>query len=250
MELAFEDLWQTRATALAEMQGILKAEAGITARIFTLIDECLEDYQKFFLGKTPLATVSSVVTLKGRNLVLGCLTLMLDGLGQECGALFRLVLEAIELLRYVRVFPGAVDEALEDRLPKAGEIAKRIDGKFKDLRDYLNEHASHVAISFPAMRHLVDSSTGQLRIVQPHQASVLSANLSTLFMFASMLALESAATLAQCTYLTGEAPVTTESLVNKIHVCRNEALHLFFPEEASAKKAGLVGLPLSGEPEI
>jgi hypothetical protein len=170
-----------------------------------------------------------------------------DGLGQEAGALFRPLLEAIELLRYMRVRPGAVEEAIEDRLPQAGNIAKTISGNFKDLRDYLNAYAAHTVISYPATRHLIDLSTGKLQKVQPHKTDVLRTNFATLFAFISMLAIESVATLQECSKLTGLAPVSTDSLGNKIHASQAEGHRIFFPEEARSKKSAFLDLPSSAE---
>jgi hypothetical protein len=69
---------------------------------------------------------------------------------------------------------------LEDRLPKAGEIAKRIGGGLKDLRTHLNSHASHLSVSEHSMLHLIDLSEGRLRPVQQFKEPVLRANLETL----------------------------------------------------------------------
>jgi hypothetical protein len=240
----FDDLWATRVAALSDTRQGLQPEANLLAQIFALIDQCLDAYEKFFINKTQLATVSAVITLKGRNLALGCVSIILDCLGQEAGALFRPLLEAIELLRYLRVCPGAVEEATEDRLPSAGKIAKTISGNFRDMREYLNEYAAHTVISYPATRHLIDFSTGKLQKVQPHQTDVLRTNLATLFAFISMLAIESVATLRECSKLTGVAPVSTESLVNKIHASQAEGHRIFFPE---AKKSAFLDLPSSAE---
>lgn len=57
---------------------------------------------------------------------------------QEGGAVFRPLLECLELLTYFRMDTTRINEALEDRLPKAGIIAQRIEGKLKGMRDYLN----------------------------------------------------------------------------------------------------------------
>ena len=138
----------------------------------------------------PLGRVLALVLIKARNLALACYSLSLDSLAQEAGALFRPLLEALELLEYLRQDPERVAEALEDRLPKAGVIAQRIQGKFKGLRDHLNNHASHLSVSPDAMGHLVDLSAGQLRTVQPFSEPVLRANLTTLLATLVWLAIE------------------------------------------------------------
>lgn len=62
---------------------------------------------------------------------------------------------------------------MDGRLPTAGVIAKRIEGKFQDLRDHLNTHAAHFSLSPDAVVHLVDFRTGRLRFAQVHNTEVL-----------------------------------------------------------------------------
>ncbi|HEY3443077.1 MAG TPA: hypothetical protein VGK29_20120 [Paludibaculum sp.] len=242
MTLKFDDLWDTRNQALTELAIDLHSEASMVASVFTLLDECLDDYEKFFVGKTPLADLSVLVTLKGKNIALGCLSLTLDGLAQEAGALLRMLLEAIELLAYLRDVPGSVDQALNSALPKAGKIAQRINGKFEDLRGYLNTNASHLTLEYDSISHLIDRSSGGLRKVQVHSPSVLRTNLGWLASFTTMLLLESSLTLGKCTVLTNIAPVTTEAFLSKCSACRNDALHLFYPESVITK-VGHVEMP-------
>ena len=109
---------------------------------------------------------------------------------QEAGALFRPVLGCLELLTYFRLDPTRIDEALEDRLPKAGEIAQIIEGKFRGLRDYLNKHASHLSVAPEALAHLIDFQVGRLRPVQPYNEGVLRGNLRTLLAVLIWLAIE------------------------------------------------------------
>lgn len=98
---------------------------------------------------------------------------------------------------YLRLDPARVNEALAGKLPKAGEIAQRIHGKFQGLRDYLNKHASHLSVSPDGMRHLIDRSTWQFRVVQPYDEAVLRKNLKDLLAVSVWVANE--ATL--CTYV-------------------------------------------------
>jgi hypothetical protein len=149
-------LWEAREEAQRSLRENLLGEEAVLDLIFGLIDDCVRSLGKF---DSSFARVSALTAIKARNLALACYSISLDGLGQEAGALFRLLLEANELLAYFRMEP----EAIDDRLPKAGEIAKRIEGRFKGLRDYLNAHASHISVSPEAMRHLIDFREGRTR---------------------------------------------------------------------------------------
>ncbi len=118
--------------------------------------------------------------IKGRNLAVGCYSLCLDALAQEAGAIYRPFIETVELLTYLRLDPRRVNEVLEDRLPKAGKIARLIGADLKGLRNHLSEHASHLSVSFHSMRHLIDASAGRLRPVQGFNEVVLRENLRML----------------------------------------------------------------------
>lgn len=172
-------LWSTREKALLALAGSLREEASALLEAFTLVDDCI--HQMLALD-TQLSRVSALTAVKSRNLALGCYGLCLDGLAQEAGALFRPLIETIELMAYLRLDPARVEEALAGQLPSAGIIARRIEGNFKDVREYLNEHASHYSFSAESMKHLVDFSKGtfELRVIQPHSDPVLKKNLHTL----------------------------------------------------------------------
>jgi len=51
-------------------------------------------------------------------------------------------------------------------LPTAGEISKEINGKFKDLRDYLNAHASHLSFGEESMVHMINWKEGSIKTRQ------------------------------------------------------------------------------------
>jgi hypothetical protein len=171
------DLWSTRQESERALDANLKPLADLLMETFTTIDECvirLDGLDNSF------GRVTALVLIKGRNLAFGCYSLSLDALAQEAGALFRPFIETVELLTYLRSEPRRVNEALENRLPKAGEIAHRIGAGLKDLRAYLNAHASHLSVSEHAMRHLIDFSAGQLKPVQLFSEPVLRENLRML----------------------------------------------------------------------
>jgi len=181
--------WDTRRQAEAALSGELKPFADIFAETFAAVDQCIVRLESL---DNPFGRVCALVLIKARNLGLGCYSLCLDALAQEGGALFRPLIECLELLTYFRLHPSRINEALEDRLPKAGIISQRIEGQFKGLRDYLNSHASHLSLSPEATMHLVDFKAGRLRPVQTHSAAVLRQNLVTLLAVLIWLAIEAA----------------------------------------------------------
>jgi len=172
-----QELWKTRRQAEDSLIAELKPFADLLSETFNSIDNIIARLE---LLDDPFGRVCGLVLIKARNLGLGCFSLSLDALAQEAGALFRPLIECLELLIYFRSEPSRINKALEDRLPIAGEIAKKIEGKCKDLREYLNKYASHLSLSPEAMRHLVDFKSGRLRPIQVHKTAVLRENLKTL----------------------------------------------------------------------
>ena len=140
----------------------------------------------------PFGRIAGVVLVKARNLALGCYSLSLDGLAQEGGALLRPLVECLELLAYFRIIPTGIEKALKGRLPKAGVIAKEIDGKLQGLRKHLNTHASHLSLGPEAIGHLVDLSAMRLRPVQEYNGAVLRTNLLMVLLYMIWLAIEGA----------------------------------------------------------
>ena len=175
-------LWRTRRQAEASLSHDLKPFADLIDEVFGAVDQAIDRLDAI---DEPFGRVCAIVLVKSRNLALGCYSLSLDALAQEAGALFRPLIECLELLLYFRLDPSRVHEALNGELPKAGIIAQRIEGKFKGLREYLNMHASHLALSPEAMMHLFDVKAGRLRPVQ-----VLRENLRTLLASLVWLAIE------------------------------------------------------------
>ena len=192
--------------------------ADLLNEAFAAVDRCIVHLETL---DHPFGRVCALVLIKARNLGLGCYSLSLDALAPEAGALFRPLIECLELLIYFRLDPPRINEALEDRLPKAGVIAQRIEGKFKGLRDYLNTHASHLSLSSEAMMHLVDFYAGRLRPVQAHNASVLRQNLTTLLAVLVWLAIEA----ANCT--TVGTGVVDDALGDTVEDIKRRAFLLF-----------------------
>lgn len=127
-------------------------------------------------GRATYPRICGLTTLKGKNLALGSYSLILDGLGQEAGALLRPLIEYIELLTYFRKFPEKTTLAPEGELPRAGERAKAIGGMFKGLREHLNEHASHSSYSHHSLAHLVEPNLKRFRRIQRMHPKVLDKN--------------------------------------------------------------------------
>lgn len=182
-------LWETRERAQSALATELQPEKRILQDAFDAVDEGAERLEGV---DQPFARVAALVVIKARNLALGCYTLSLDALAQEAGAILRPLLEALELLRYLRLDPARVEEALDARLPKAGVIAQRIDGEFKALREHLNVHASHVSLGPDAIVHLIDFKGGRLKLVQPFSKAVLRRNFHLLFALFVRVAIEAA----------------------------------------------------------
>lgn len=170
-------LWETRRQALFSLESDLRSEKDILEDGFGLLDEYIEKFQNL---NSPPGRICSLILIKARNLALGMYSLALDGLAQESGALFRPLIEALELLTYLRLDPSRTEQIIEERLPSAGKIAKAITGDFKDTREFLNKHSSHFSMTYDSVAHIVDLSKFRLKIVQPHSKRVLLSNLHLL----------------------------------------------------------------------
>jgi hypothetical protein len=113
-------------------------------------------------------------------------------LGQEAGALLRLLIEQYELLVFVRQDPSRVKLVLDEKLPSPGERAKVIQGDFQDLRSYLNENASHFGFTYESLKHLLPGSEDGWRVIQPYNEHALMINLGVLFGILTRILEESA----------------------------------------------------------
>jgi hypothetical protein len=173
-------LWATREQAQAALDTELASERAVLDDGFAAVDEVIGRLEAS-ANPTAFSRIAALVTVKGRRLALGCYSLMLDGLAQEGGALMRPLIEVIDLLQYLALDPARANAVLEGRLPKAGEIAQQVEGRFKPLRDHLNDHASHFRVTFDSIRHLVDWDAGKLKPVQPPSAANLRTNAEMFF---------------------------------------------------------------------
>jgi len=223
------DIWQTRNEALAALNSSLKPHGDAIREMFALIDTSISDMEKVAEesgSNSRFASVAGLTALKGRNLGLAAYSLALDGLAQEAGAVLRPLIEVLELLRYIRTEPHAIDQALDGKLPTAGGIARKIDGTFHGLRRYLNDNAAHFGFTPDALRHMLDFNAGaKFRIVQSFRAGVPTINLGHVFCFLTLLAFESVNCLAKTEHM----PVSAQALLGRIERCRDNGVSLFKP---------------------
>jgi hypothetical protein len=182
-------MWETRTLAEQALDSSLMHFRDLLSEAFDSVDRSVSRLEQ---ADTPFGRICALVTIKAKNLAMACYSLSLDALAQESGAIFRVLIEALELLQYLREDPKRVTEALDGRLPKAGEIAKRIKGNLQKLRDHLNAHASHLSVGPESMRHLLDFNARQHRTAQPYSESVFRTNLATILTVVLWLATEAA----------------------------------------------------------
>ena len=175
-------MWSERKKAIDALNNALQEEARLIYKGFELTNEII---QFLYDASEPISflTVCGLVLLKGRNLGQGIFSLALDGLAQEAGALLRPTIECIELLEYFRKDPKKIEEAIEGKLPPAGDIAKKIDGRLKGLRDYLNRNASHFSFTPGARLHLIDWRNENVKLkpyYKQYNLSLLNKEIETL----------------------------------------------------------------------
>jgi len=180
------NLWQTRDAAISALASEMREEAALMSEVFDCTDDCIRHLEAI---DDPFAQVTGLTLVKARHLGLACYDLCLNGLGQESGAVFRVLIETLELLTYFRLDPSRIEQAIAEKLPQPGKRGKMIKGHFKDVRDYLNEDASHVSWTPDSMRHLLDTA-GCFRLDQQFNAAVLRKNLQVLFAVLVFTAIE------------------------------------------------------------
>jgi hypothetical protein len=213
-------LWNIRDKALKELDKVLKNEAEMLREGFSLLDECIARLETEHASE-PYARVCALSLIKARNLLLGSYSLSIDGLAQEAGALLRPFIEAFEKMVYFNEDRSRIEEAIEDRLPSAGEIAKRIQGQFKTLREHLNQHSSHFGLTYESARHLIDWNTLKFMTVQPYSRKVLRANLKTIFTFLVFLNVQA----IECLYNLGDK--SANEIADRCDSCKTKGFELF-----------------------
>lgn len=172
------ELWATREVSWAYLKEKQSSRLVVLLAIIELLDRCIDEYESRAASDT-YARVCGLTLLKAKNLAIGSFSLIMDGLGQESGALLRPMIEYTELITYFRHFPEKCEKAAENELPKAGERAKAIEGIYHGLRQHLNEHASHSSYSNYSLSHLLDSHLA-FRKMQLFVPQVLDKNVTDL----------------------------------------------------------------------
>lgn len=166
--------------------------------------------------------IYGLILAKGINLFKSSYSTVLDGNGQEAGALLRVLVEAIELLEYLRVDEQRFKEFIDDELPSAGRIAKTIDGDFHRLRNHLNDNACHFSRKKDSMAHLIDKNNGKLILYRRPKENTLITNINMIAVFGYFLLQE--ALLALNKHISID-----HSLVKKLEICRKNIME-FAPE--------------------
>lgn len=221
------NLWQARQKSLEWLETELVEQNTLVDKGFELLDTCITLLnQQGKKSKDELngrfARVVNITLAKTRNLLLGNYSMLLDAIAQEAGALLRLILEGYELLIYFRLEPSRVNQVIDGTLPSPGNIAKKIEGEFKDLRDYLSKNASHVSFSYEAAKHLLDYQNSEVKAVQTQSLDVFKRNLSTLNAFQIFVVAEA----IQCLSIVDK---NFTALVEEYETWRQECIAVFPP---------------------
>lgn len=208
-------IWKTRQQSNIWLHNELAKEAEVIHEGFELLSNCTELFDQIGSneGETSVGKFSRLcnITLgKSTHFLLGCYSLVLDGLAQESGAILRPLIETYELMVYLRLDVGKVDELIDGKKPSAGIIAKRIGGDFKDLREHLNVNASHFGYEIDSVRHLFDANF-KIRPFPSHSIDVFRKNLALLNAFQVFVIFEAVNCLSTASYNTEEIADKAES---------------------------------------
>ena len=222
-------LWGTRHHSMKMLAKDFKQQAKAIEKSFTIVDECIDLFNTK-AGDDDFHRVCGFVLAKARNYALGVYGLILDGLGQEAGALLRPFIEYHELLKYFRLEPGRVQQVIDDKLPSAGKRAQLIEGYFHELRKNLNDNASHSSFSYHALNHLLDKPDMTIRKEQPMLPKVLFVNMGDFFVQMILMATEAINCLQ--TAEMGSAEKQAEDIVR----LKNEGISFFKLDERVAAR--------------
>lgn len=179
-------LWDARNVGLAHLAEQAPAQVAAFEDVLALIDRCIDVFEAAAQEDT-YARVCGLTLLKAKNLGIGAYSLILDGLGQEAGALLRPFIEYTELLTYFRLLPDRVELALNNELPNAGARARQIEGMYQEFRAHLNEHAAHSSYSAYSLSHLLERDTLRFKKMQRMVPHVLERNVRDLAIQLSLL---------------------------------------------------------------
>lgn len=174
-------LWASRQKSEALLDTSLVAEREALDDLFKLCDDVLARLHEH--DSESECRLAWITLLKARRLALGIYSMILDCLGQEAGALFRLLQETWEFLTYLELDPARAESVVTSGKPSAGEIAKAIEGRFKHLREFLNVHASHLSLSYEAVGHTIDMERMGPRLEYSPTPRSIRKNMAPLFAF-------------------------------------------------------------------
>ncbi|ARC19789.1 hypothetical protein ABLB37_22780 [Vibrio parahaemolyticus] len=174
------ELWRTRNESLELLDSDFSDLKFILEQCFRVIDHCIDIFEERS-DESSSHNVCGITLVKAKNCALGSYGMMLDGLGQEAGAVMRPMIEYLELLKYFRLFPEDIELALVGKLPSAGVRAKKINGMHHEIRQHFNNYSSHGSYGEHAIRHLFESNGAKLRKIQPLSKGTLFRNLGDLF---------------------------------------------------------------------
>ena len=186
--------WATREQALSVLDGEMAEARRILERFFLVLTESVNRHN-LRRNKQKESFLYGLLIAKARRLLLASYSLILDGIGQETGALLRPTIECLELLVYFNQDPSRIEEALENRFPKAGIIAQRIDSGLRGLRGYLNKHASHIKLEGVSIQHLVTGNELRSAAEPVFGQDQFNKNIQMLCMFLQMTAHQSVVSL-------------------------------------------------------
>jgi hypothetical protein len=144
---------------------------------------------------------------------------VLDGLAQEAGALLRPLIETYELLIYLRQDKSRINQVIDGKLPSAGEIGKKISGNYKNLREYLNENASHFRYKMDSVLHLFDENV-KILPVPNHNLKVFRINIQLLNAFQFFMLFEAVNCLFAIEY-------DANALADRIEQWRDTCVKIF-----------------------
>lgn len=218
------NIWDTRNKSLIWLENELSPERKALEKGFEYFARSIQIFQETsnYEGASQVGQFSRIcaITLaKSSHLLLGSYSLSLDGLAQEAGALLRPLIETYELLIYFRQDISRITEVLEDKLPSPGEIAKKISGEYKGLREHLNANASHFHYTSTSVQHLFDKYAN-IRAVPEHSINVFQVNLQSITAFQVFILFEA----INCLFAIG---FDANSFANEIEKWHDEITTIF-----------------------
>ena len=219
MEDPVRSIWSSRDRSLSLLKSDLSQENHFLEELFFLVDDLLRGFPP--VGHSAIGTIAALLLLKARRFALASYDMALCCMGQEAGAMIRLLQEAWELLIYFRQDPGRVQNVFTNTLPTAGGVAKTIDAQFKHLREYFNEHASHLSLSAPAIHHLVNWRDLELNLDYEPSSRVLGTNIAVLFSLLFIAATEA------CQILADLDPTAADPFVARMEEIRERSYPTF-----------------------